>query len=212
MRPHSVFALLDTLTFPETITLVVLALLVLGPDKLPTAAKTIGIWIQKIKTVSAGLQAEVREVLDDPAMAPLKELGEFAAQPRQKLAEYARAATADEPSDVKDTNVPANPEVVAVVEDAAEHAAASAALDEAAPAVEAAPALGPLDEVHPAVEAAPTDASGEPAVVTTSPTSPVDPPTAPVESPAERPSKIVATGPNHPMERFSRPVNADEVR
>ena len=131
MRPYGMFALLDTLTFPETITLVVLALLVLGPDKLPTAAKTIGIWIQKIKTVSAGLQAEVREVLDDPAMAPLKELGEFAAQPRQKLAEYARAATADEPEETKDTKVPANLEVAAVVEHAPEDAAASARLGEA---------------------------------------------------------------------------------
>ncbi len=211
MGPHSVFALLDTLTFPETITLVVLALLVLGPDKLPTAAKTIGIWIQKIKTVSAGLQAEVREVLDDPAMAPLKELGEFAAQPRQKLAEYARAATADEPTETKDVSIPATPEVMTPPVDAhgGDPATATASVPDAQTAAQ--------------TESALIEASGEPVAAAAEPTAPTETPTAPTETPAaptdsptaplaERTSKIVATGPNHPMERFSRPVNTDEVR
>ncbi len=90
-----VLALLDTLTFPETITILVVALIVLGPEKLPGMARTIGQWMTKVKRMAANLQSEMRDVVDDPAMKPLRELGEFAAQPKRKLAEYALAAEAE---------------------------------------------------------------------------------------------------------------------
>src|SRR6516162_2116249 len=93
--PGGVLALLDTLTFPETITIVVIALVVLGPEKLPGMARTIGQWMTKAKRMAANLQAEMRDVVDDPAMKPLRDLGEFAAQPRRKLAEFALAAEAE---------------------------------------------------------------------------------------------------------------------
>src|SRR6476659_9063294 len=107
-----VFALLDTLTFPETMTILVVALIVLGPDKLPGMARSIGEWMSKLKKMSANLQAEVREVMDDPQMQPLRELGEFAAQPRKKLAEYAMAAEAE----VERDDAAADPETDAAAE------------------------------------------------------------------------------------------------
>ena len=88
-------ALLDTLTFPEMMTILVLALVVLGPEKLPGMARQAGQWMNKIKDVASQLQSEVADVMDDPAMKPLKELGEFAVAPRAKLAELARAAITD---------------------------------------------------------------------------------------------------------------------
>ena len=88
-------ALLDTLTFPETLTILVLALVVLGPEKLPDMARSAGRWMTKIRSVAASLQSEVADVMDDPAMKPLRELGEFAASPRAKLADMARAAVAE---------------------------------------------------------------------------------------------------------------------
>ena len=90
-----VLALLDTLTFPETITILVIALIVLGPEKLPGMARTIGQWMTKAKRMAANLQSEMRDVVDDPAMKPLRDLGEFAAQPKRKLAEFALAAEAE---------------------------------------------------------------------------------------------------------------------
>ena len=102
-------ALLDTLTFPELLAIIVIALVVLGPEKLPGAARTAGEWVQKLRALSASLESEVREVLDDPSMQPIRELGEFAAQPRRKLAEYARSAGAD------DTPTPATPASTPVV-------------------------------------------------------------------------------------------------
>lgn len=88
-------ALLDTLTFPETLTILVLALVVLGPEKLPDMARSAGKWMSKIRSVAASLQSEVADVMDDPAMKPLRELGEFAASPRSKLADMARSVTAE---------------------------------------------------------------------------------------------------------------------
>ena len=80
----------------EIIVVIIVALVVLGPDRLPEMARSAGRMLHKFKTMTAGLQSQVSDVMDDPAMQPIKELGEFAARPRQKLAEYALEAEADE--------------------------------------------------------------------------------------------------------------------
>ena len=46
--------------------------------------------------MTEGLQSNVSGVMDDPAMKPLKDLSELATRPRQKLAEYALEAEAEE--------------------------------------------------------------------------------------------------------------------
>lgn len=91
----AVVALLDTLTFPELLTILIVGLVVLGPEKLPGMAKQAGAWAAKIRSMSQNLQREMGDVLDDPEMQSLKELGEFAARPRAKIAEYARNAALD---------------------------------------------------------------------------------------------------------------------
>ena len=80
----------------ELIVIILLALVVLGPERIPEMAKGAGKMIARFKTMTSGLQGQVQGVMDDPAMQPLKELGDFAARPRQKLAEYALEAEADE--------------------------------------------------------------------------------------------------------------------
>jgi sec-independent protein translocase protein TatB len=52
---------------PEKLVLVfVIALIVLGPDKLPEAARTLGRLIGEFRRISGGLQAEMRDALNDP--------------------------------------------------------------------------------------------------------------------------------------------------
>lgn len=80
----------------EILVIIILALVILGPDRLPEYARSAGKMIHKLKTMASGMQGQVQGVMDDPAMQPLRELGEFAARPRQKLAEYALEAEADE--------------------------------------------------------------------------------------------------------------------
>jgi sec-independent protein translocase protein TatB len=85
----------------------------LGPEKLPGMARTLGTWLQKLRRLSANLQAEVRDVMDDPAMQPIRELGEFAAQPRRKLVEYATAAEIEAAAEASPE---APPDIAGVIE------------------------------------------------------------------------------------------------
>jgi sec-independent protein translocase protein TatB len=52
---------------PEKLLLVfVIALIVLGPNKLPEAARTIGKLVGEFRRVSSGFQAEMRDAIFDP--------------------------------------------------------------------------------------------------------------------------------------------------
>ena len=101
----------------EIIVVIIVALVVLGPDRLPEMARSAGRMLHKFKTMTAGLQSQVSDVMDDPAMQPIKELGEFAARPRQKLAEYALEAEADERAKQEQASIEATAaEVIAAAE------------------------------------------------------------------------------------------------
>jgi len=87
--------ILDSLTGGEVIMILVAALLILGPERLPETARTLGQWMSKLRSMTSNLQSEVREVLDDPAMKPIRDVGEFVAAPRKKLVEFATQAEAE---------------------------------------------------------------------------------------------------------------------
>ena len=188
-------ALLDTLTFPELLAIVVIALVVLGPEKLPGAARTAGEWVQKLRALSASLESEVREVLDDPSMQPIRELGEFAAQPRRKLAEYARSAGADDTPPA----TPATPATTPVV------------TTSPIPAVD--PAPEPVGDAEAALE---VDLAPQPAtplddtVLDDTAAADAEPAPADEPGPADEPAtadvpvtKIVAVGPDLPMAQLT---------
>ena len=80
----------------EVLLIAIVALVVLGPERLPELGRSAGRMVHKLKTMTDGLQSEVRDVMDDPSMQPIKELSEFAARPRQKLTQYALEAEAEE--------------------------------------------------------------------------------------------------------------------
>lgn len=80
----------------ELLVILLLALVVLGPDRIPEMAKGAGRLIHKVKSMSSEITGDMTEVINDPSMQPIRELGEFATRPRQKLAEYALEAEADE--------------------------------------------------------------------------------------------------------------------
>lgn len=63
---------------PEKLLLVgVIALVVLGPHRLPQAARTLGKFVADIRRVSASFQTEVRDALDEPRNAIGGAVGEF---------------------------------------------------------------------------------------------------------------------------------------
>ncbi|WP_129140246.1 Sec-independent protein translocase protein TatB [Modicisalibacter coralii] len=63
--------------FLELLLIGVVGLLVLGPERLPKAARTAGLWIGKVRRSVAGMQREINEQLE-------------AEELRQKLAEQER--------------------------------------------------------------------------------------------------------------------------
>lgn len=104
----------------EILVIIVLALVVLGPERLPEMARNAGKALHKLKTMTSGMQGQVQGVMDDPAMQPLRELGELASRPRQKLAQYALEAEADERARTEKASLDAvDDEPAAASEDAA---------------------------------------------------------------------------------------------
>lgn len=49
--------------FAEILIIAVVALVVLGPDKLPTAIRTVGLWVGRIRRTVGSIQTEISEEL-----------------------------------------------------------------------------------------------------------------------------------------------------
>ena len=49
--------------FAELLIIAVVGLVVLGPEKLPVAARTVGLWVRKAKRTIGGIQSEINEEL-----------------------------------------------------------------------------------------------------------------------------------------------------
>ena len=55
---------------PEILVILVVALIVLGPQRLPQAARQVGKAMAEFRRVTTGFQAEVRDALNDSLVAP----------------------------------------------------------------------------------------------------------------------------------------------
>ena len=49
--------------FTEIVLVAVIGLLILGPERMPVAVRTIGLWVGKIKRTVSGVQKEIRDEL-----------------------------------------------------------------------------------------------------------------------------------------------------
>ena len=54
----------------ELLVILLVALLVLGPTKLPTAVREAGKWMGELRRMSSGFQSEVRRALEDAEAKP----------------------------------------------------------------------------------------------------------------------------------------------
>jgi Sec-independent protein translocase protein TatA len=84
--------IIDSFGTGEMLAILVLAMVVVGPERLPQTARQIGHAIARMRKSIREMTSEVQDVMDDPAMAPIRELGEFATRPRQKFSEILRDA------------------------------------------------------------------------------------------------------------------------
>jgi len=127
MAARSLIGFIQNFGGGEILVILLAALVILGPDRLPEVGRSIGRAIHKARTMTSGVESQVRDVIDDPAMQSIRELGEFAARPRQKLAQYALEAEAE----ARAQAAPVEPPAVDVP--AAEPPAAEAPTAEALP-------------------------------------------------------------------------------
>lgn len=116
-RPELFGFIVENIGGGEIVVIAFLALVVLGPDRIPEMARGAGRLINRAKAMTSDLSGDMADVINDPAMQPIRELGEFATRPRQKLAEYALEAEAEErqkataeQSDSGDQDTPAGDE------------------------------------------------------------------------------------------------------
>jgi Tat protein translocase TatB subunit len=61
---------MGSLGAPEILVILVVALLVLGPDRLPDAARQVGRAIAEMRRISSGFQAELRDAIQTPTAGP----------------------------------------------------------------------------------------------------------------------------------------------
>jgi Tat protein translocase TatB subunit len=55
---------------PELLVILVVALIVLGPERLPDFARQVGRFVAEMRRIGAGFQAEVRDAMSVPASQP----------------------------------------------------------------------------------------------------------------------------------------------
>jgi Tat protein translocase TatB subunit len=85
----------------ELLVIAVVALLVLGPDKLPDAMRKLGRATRELKRITSGFEAELRDALSDPVETP---------QPPSAPAADAAPAPAESPIAAQPANPTAVPE------------------------------------------------------------------------------------------------------
>ena len=71
---------MGNLGWAEIAVIMVVALVVLGPEKLPGAARQIGNVIRQIRKISTGFQQELQNALDEPIEAEARRRGELAVE------------------------------------------------------------------------------------------------------------------------------------
>src|SRR5688500_11248955 len=78
---------------PEILVILVVALLVLGPDRLPEAARQAGRVLAEVKRMSSGFQAELRDAMQTPIAGPVVPPSPEGEAPRTPMAPTSRPAT-----------------------------------------------------------------------------------------------------------------------
>ena len=61
---------MGSLGAPEILVILVVALLVLGPDRLPEAARQAGRFIAEARRLTSGFEAELRDAMQTPVAGP----------------------------------------------------------------------------------------------------------------------------------------------
>jgi sec-independent protein translocase protein TatB len=99
--------------FSELLIIGVVALLVLGPERLPHAARFAGLWVRRARAQWASVRAELeRELETERLRSDIESAGRQVAEPMRDLESSFRAAAQDADAAVRagETRMPPTPE------------------------------------------------------------------------------------------------------
>jgi sec-independent protein translocase protein TatB len=125
---------------PELLVILLVALIVLGPDKLPNAARQVGRYLGEFRRMSSGFQTELRDALQEPVTSVTETLRSDPvpkATPAPRPAEPDDRAGAEAGSDVASDGPGPDPDAVDVAEAAAADPSSVSWSDADAPAAAA---------------------------------------------------------------------------
>jgi sec-independent protein translocase protein TatB len=109
----------------EFLVILLLALLVLGPERLPGAIRTVGRVVGELRRISGGFQSELRDALAEP-LASVQEIRssvqDVAANFQNAVAQAANSDPVPEVSTVVDAVEPAKPADEPLPEEVSHHA------------------------------------------------------------------------------------------
>ena len=87
---------MGNLGWAEIAVIVVVALVVLGPEKLPGAARQVANVIRQIRKISTGFQQELQNALDEPIEAEARQRGKLAVEQSRQGSGHGSEAAAGE--------------------------------------------------------------------------------------------------------------------
>lgn len=88
---------------PEVLVILVVALLVLGPDKLPDAARKVGNVMGELRRMSSGFQSELRDAMQEPVSGEARRSDPV---PKATPADTVKPVSATLPTDDAPTSTP----------------------------------------------------------------------------------------------------------
>ena len=147
--------------FSEIFLLAVLGLLILGPERLPSVARTLGGWVRRGRKMAAEFQSELEREVDLKEFKQLKHEVEQAAQPLREAVETLDEGNSILDKTLRDANRPIEPDSANPQISAENKAASSGTLEPHEPmrSTESSDNPDPVATDAPSIEAAPAKSS-----------------------------------------------------
>jgi sec-independent protein translocase protein TatB len=113
--------------FSEVVIIAIIALVILGPERLPKVARTLGFWVGKARRMVADVKADIDREMRESELADLRKLGDEITDVKDEI-EKTGSDAADDSSlmSVADSIRESAEEIRSTVKDAAEVAEAQA--------------------------------------------------------------------------------------
>ncbi len=82
--------------FLEIVIIAAIALVILGPERLPRAARTAGLWVGRARRMVADVKTDIDREIRDSELADMRKLGEEVSSVKDDVSKAAQSITDDD--------------------------------------------------------------------------------------------------------------------